>query len=322
MNAPPALPDRIGEVFEGRYRIEALIGKGGFGAVYRATQLGIGRSVALKVLAAKMAKNPKEVARFEQEARIVAALEHPHIVSLIELGQAADGSLFLVMEYLEGESLARRLRRGRMADDEVRLLGRHMLEALSEAHAQGVIHRDLKPENLFITQHARRGTCLKLLDFGIAKVVGAAAPGEPLTATGMFVGSPKVMAPEQLLGDPVTSRTDLYAFGCVAYLMLTGRLPFVCSNIAAYVRAHLSEAVPPITRDGVALAGPMVDVVMRCLAKDPRARPASADEVLAAWNKAAPRPIKRRSAHVRWLVVLSASLLLGIGLGLAVIQAL
>jgi len=284
----------IGTTFEGRYRVEAQLGRGGFGAVYRAEQLGIGRPVALKVLSASLQDKPEERARFEQEARIIAAIDHPHIVKLVELGRAATGESFIAMELLEGESLAQRIRReGPLPEAELVALGRQALEALAEAHAAGVVHRDIKGDNLFLAMHPRRGTTLKLLDFGIAKASAPGLAGQcPRTRAGLVVGSPRVMAPEQICCDPVTPKTDLYAFGCVLYEMLTGRPPFVCRSAGAYAKAHLHERPPWPTRHGEPVTGPLATLVMQCLEKHPDARPASAEALLAAWpgsSASAPR---------------------------------
>ncbi len=282
---------RIGTCFEGRYRIEALLGRGGFGAVYRAVQLGVERPVGLKILMPELASDAREVARFQQEARVIAALDHPYIVKLIELGQAADGSIFIAMEYLEGEPLSRYLRReAPLPMAEVQRFGSQVLEALGEAHAAGVVHRDLKPENLFLTNHPRRGPVLKLLDFGIAKVSGESAAGMSLTRTGVVIGSPRTMAPEQLRGGEITARTDLYAFGIVAYEMLTGHPPFVEQTPAAYLHAHLYKAPEWPAVDGEALQGPLIDLVMQCLEKDAAARPASAEAMLQRWQEASTGP--------------------------------
>ena len=275
-----------GTLFEGRYRLERLLGRGGFGAVYVATQLSVGRPVALKLLVPELAKSENEVRRFEQEAKIIAALDHPHIVKLIELGRTDDGHLFLAMEYLEGEPLSSIVKReAPLAPSRVQQMGAQILDALAEAHDAGIIHRDLKPENLFIQRHARRGESVKLLDFGIAKIPDSQ---EALTAKGMLIGSPKTMAPEQILRQPITPKADLYSFGVVMYELLTGRAPFVKPSVFLYAQAHVGEDVPPPMHDGDRLSGQLLDLALQCLEKSPDDRPASAAALLADWRTASP----------------------------------
>lgn len=187
----------IGRVFEGRYRILGLVGRGGFGAVYPATQLGMGREVAVKVMHAGTTGELAEVARFQQEARVLAALKHPNVVDVYDFGQAEDGTLFIAMELLRGRSLDVELaERGRIDPAELVELGLMICDALADAHAAGVVHRALKLQNLFLADASRGRKVLKVLDFGIARI----APGEAslhLTRTGAFLDSPPYMSPEQ-----------------------------------------------------------------------------------------------------------------------------
>lgn len=273
----------IGTTFEGRYVVKSLLGKGGYGAVYRAAQVGVGRDVALKVLKAERTESLKDIARFQTEARAIAALKHPNIITLFDFGQSDDGNLFLAMELAVGEPLSRRLRRlGSLPADQVVKLGVQTLDALAEAHALGIIHRDMKPDNLFIAQEGRRRDVVKVLDFGIAKVnKKMSAAKSTLTATGVTIGSPRYMSPEQCRAEPVVPQSDLYSFGCILYEALCGQPVFRKSGVTDYMLAHIGQPPAPPSLGGKRLEGPLIDFVMRCLAKDPADRPADAEVALA-----------------------------------------
>ncbi|MCB9786877.1 MAG: SUMF1/EgtB/PvdO family nonheme iron enzyme [Deltaproteobacteria bacterium] len=272
----------VGSVFEERYRIEALIGRGGFGAVYRATQLGMDRPVAIKVLKAEFVHDLKEVARFQLEARAIANLHHPGIVLVHDFGASADGRLYLVMELLEGRTLASILRDEAPLDPQRALdLVCQAADALSEAHRAGVVHRDLKPENIYVIDDRRQGERVKLLDFGVAKMVGGAEPSTALTQTGIAIGSPRYMSPEQCQSDPVTGQTDIYSLGCILYEALAGHPVFEADSITAMLVAQVRSPPPPMVRDGQTLGGPLVDLTFRCLAKRPDDRPPGADALVA-----------------------------------------
>lgn len=273
----------VGQVFEERYRIDGVLGKGGFGAVYRGEQLAVGRPVAIKLLHAHHADDPKEITRFQREARAIAALRHPNIVQVHDFGQTKDGFLYLVMEYLEGRTLKDIIRDEAPLQPE-RLIDYlvQILDGLAEAHSRGVIHRDLKPENVFCASIGRRSDVIKLLDFGIAKIIDESGAMMTLTGKGMAVGSPRYMSPEQAQAAPVSEQTDLYIVGLIMYELLTGRGVFEKSSPTDYLLAHIKEPLPPVAVDGVSLAGPLVDLVRQCLAKRPSERPESAEALMAA----------------------------------------
>ena len=270
----------VGQVFEDRYRIDAVLGKGGFGAVYRGEQLAVGRTVAIKLLHIHHANDAKENARFQREARAIAALRHPNIVQVHDFGQTRDGFLYLVMELLEGRTLQAIIRDDAPVDPDLTI--EYLLQALdglAEAHSRGIIHRDLKPENIYCATIGRRSEVIKLLDFGIAKIIDDAERQASLTGKGMTVGSPFYMAPEQA-PKPVSPQTDLYLVGLIAYELLTGHRPFSESRPMAAMMAQIRTPPAPMSIDGEPLKGPLVDLVMQCLEKDASRRPPSAEALM------------------------------------------
>ena len=266
----------VGKVFDGRYRVEALVGLGGMGAVYRAVQLSMNRPVALKILRPEFATNLDQVRRFQTEARAASKLDHPNTIRVHDFGQSEDGHLYLVTELLEGESLAALMRRvGALAPGRAASIICQILKALSEAHAHGIVHRDLKPENIFLKRLHGEQDFVKVLDFGIAKVQGRR--GKSLTTTGTVVGTPLYMSPEQAQGVEVGVASDIYAVGAVLYELLSGRPPFEGETAMAVMMAHIQSALAPLPLgDDPSLRG-LSDLVARCLEKSPSRRPASAD---------------------------------------------
>ena len=281
----------------GPYEILAPIGAGGMGEVFRARDTRLDRTVAIKVLAQDRSENSDLRKRFEQEARAIAALSHPHICHLNDIGRQ-DEVDFLVMEHLEGETLASRLAsEGRSRDfplpvDEVIRYATEIAEALSEAHRHGIVHRDLKPGNVFL---ARTGgpsslSSVKLLDFGLAKLhatpgaisKGAstiATQGHPLTEEGTILGTWRYMAPEQLEGKEADARTDIFAFGVVVYEMVTGRKPFDGDSHASLIAAILDKEPPPISALQPLAPPALTRIVAKCLMKNPEARWQSARDL-------------------------------------------
>ena len=250
------------------------------GEVYHARDTRLDRSVAIKVLPAALVDSPDARQRFEREARAVASLSHPHICAIFDVGRQGERD-YLVMEYLAGETLASRLRRGPLPLDEALTTASQIAGALVMAHRAGIVHRDLKPGNVMLTQSGAR-----LLDFGLARHSEAQAHDattvvstEPITATGAIVGTLPYMAPEQIDGRPVDPRTDIFAFGAVLYEMLAGRRAFDASSQAALIGSIL-QAHPPSMRTITSTVPPAVDrLVSRCLAKDPDQRWQSVDEI-------------------------------------------
>jgi len=269
----------------GAFEIVGLIGAGGMGEVYRARDTRLDRTVAVKVLSSSLTGDPSGRERFEREARLVSQLNHPHICTLHDVGAATidgDGVQFLVMELLEGETLAARLSRGPIPVEQALNHGLQIADALASAHAAGIVHRDVKPANIMLTKSG-----VKLLDFGLARLRARAGDDESdavsshsLTGHGLVLGTIAYMAPEQVRGADTDARTDLFAFGAVLYEMLTGRRAFSAASEPALVAAILEHQPPPPTR-GQPLALPAVDhLVAACLAKDPGDRWQHAGDVV------------------------------------------
>ena len=255
----------------GPYQIESPIGAGGMGEVYKATDTRLERTVAIKVLPAHVASDPERKQRFEREAKTVASLNHPNICTLHDVGQEGDVD-FLVMEYLEGETLAQRLEQGALPVGEAVQQALVILSALEAVHRRGLLHRDLKPANLFLTPHG-----LKLLDFGLARwtTSGLSATTAQLTQAGMVIGTPQYLAPESLHGQPVDARADLFAVGTLLYEMITGQPPFKADSLAALVHAVTHDRPPALT--GSAAIAAVDRVIHRAMAKRPDDRYPSAD---------------------------------------------
>ncbi len=267
---PPreGLPARIGH-----YAVERKLGEGGMGVVYAARDERLERTVALKTMSS-LASDETARKRFWREARAAARINHPNVCQLYEIGEDG-GELFIAMELLEGEALAERLRRGPLSVSETVPIGLGMMAALSALHAQGIVHRDLKPSNVFLTPHG-----VKLLDFGLARPADPArarslGSAADLTRTGMLVGTPRYMAPEQVTGEAIDARTDLFATGAILFEMLAGRPAFGGRNVVEILHATLHEHPPALTGSPAVAAADRV--IHRALAKRPADRPASAD---------------------------------------------
>jgi len=284
-------PQTVDLELEGRYRIEAEIGSGGLGAVYRAKHVSLGKPVAIKVLHAQWGANEVLRGRFEREAKALAALKHPNIVAITDFGIAGN-TPYLVMELLAGEALAQRLARGPIEPAAASVLALTLLRALAFVHRRGLVHRDLKPANVFLQQSADGRQCLKLLDFGLAKFTAESTKGaDPtLTRTGDIMGTPAYMAPEQIAAQPMDARTDVYQVAVILFQMLAGRLPFE-GEPAEQLRGHLAEPPPRLADARSDKRGsPALDAVLqRALAKSAEARFADAGEMLVALE-ALPQP--------------------------------
>ncbi len=267
----------------GPYEIQAPLGAGGMGEVYKAKDTRLDRTVAIKVLPSHVASHPEVRQRFEREARAVSSLNHPHICTLYDIG-SENGIDFMVMEHIEGDTLADRLKKGALPLDEALRYGTEIADALDKAHRQGVVHRDLKPGNIML---AKSGA--KLLDFGLAKMTAAetnagglsALPTEakPLTQEGSILGTFQYMAPDQLEGKEADARTDILTFGAVVYEMVTGKKAFEGTSQASLIVA-IMERDPPAISELQPMTPPALDrVIKKCLSKDPDSRWQSASDL-------------------------------------------
>jgi eukaryotic-like serine/threonine-protein kinase len=275
----------------GSYRIIGKIGEGGMGAVYVAEHTLIGRQAAIKVLQREMSHRQDLVTRFFNEARAATAVKHPGIVEIYDFGYHTDGSAYIVMEFLEGETLSARLRRtGPLPAARAAALGRQVAGALGAAHAKGIVHRDLKPDNIFIVRDPdiTDGERTKILDFGIAKLAAGDQPGISKTRSGVVLGTPTYMSPEQSKGaGNVDARADLYALGCILFEVVCGRPPFVAEGGGEVMAQHIYAAVP--APSSIAPVTPELEqFLLRALAKDPAHRFQSAEEMSAALQMAVP----------------------------------
>jgi len=312
--AEPSMDALVGSVLEGAYRITRLIGEGGMGAVYEAVQLRLNKRVAIKLMARDLAANREALARFHREAEITSHLGHPHLVNVIDFGQAESGEPYLVMEYLEGEDLDHRLRRvGRMPVEAVVHVVRQVASALNAAHDQGVVHRDLKPGNVFLLQIPGEPDFAKVLDFGISKMKAARTQ---LTNASAVMGTPNYMSPEQATGavEEIDHHADQWALACIAWEMLLGRGPFVADDVAAILYQIINLDPHPLAPRVPGLPPAVESVLRRALSKRPADRFPSMREFSRALEATAVgRPADATPAPVLVSAAPSASATIGYG---------
>jgi len=257
----------------GEYRIEKKIGEGGFGAVYAASHPVIGKTAAIKILSPQFSHNPVMVQRFIAEARAANQIRHRGIIDIFGFGKLEDGRQYYIMELLEGLTLEDYLReRGRLRPSEAMPILRQIARALDAAHGAGIVHRDLKPENVFLVFEDDRGVFPKLLDFGIAKLLGDSQTGHK-TRTGTPMGTPLYMSPEQCRGKQVDHRTDIYSFGIMTHVVLTGAPPFMGDDVMDVLMAQVGTEAPPMSSVCPDLPKGLDAPVLKMLAKDPTERP-------------------------------------------------
>jgi tetratricopeptide (TPR) repeat protein len=278
----------IGTVVGERYRIVSRIGVGGMGAVYRAEHTMMRRDLAIKVLLPELGGKEEFARRFEREAESASRLTHPNIITMTDFGRTAEGALFLVMEFLAGQSLSSAIAAGPMPIARALAIHRQILRGLEHAHAAGIVHRDLKPENIMLVERDGQRDVVKILDFGIAKVTQPQSGGEALTQAGVIFGTPEYLSPEQALGEAVDARADIYAAGVILYEMLAGRRPFESEDKVKIISMHLAHA-PPRIRDvnpNVDVPLPLEQAVMQALEKSREHRFATATAFLQALDDA------------------------------------
>jgi len=275
-NADKALATRLSQALGSSYTLEGEIGRGGMGVVFNARDERLKRQVAVKVLPPELAFREEIRLRFLREAETAARLSHPHIVPIHSVGESPDGLVYFVMAYVDGESLGAKLkRRGRLPPDESRRIMQETADALGAAHAFGIIHRDVKPDNILL--EGSRGRVV-VTDFGIAKALSSTTGGATLTATGVAIGTPHYMSPEQAAGDrEIDGRSDIYSLGVVAYQMLAGELPFQAPTVPGILMKHITERAPLLTDRRPEVPEDLAACVMRSLEKDPEDRWPTAD---------------------------------------------
>ncbi|HXJ21041.1 MAG TPA: protein kinase [Polyangia bacterium] len=280
----PQLDPLIGRKLDGRYAVLSRLGQGGMGVVYRGRQSHLGRFVAIKVLHEDAAAIPEWRRRFEREAKALSALAHPNVVPVTDFG-IDRGLPFLVMELLQGKTLADLIKEGPLPLWRAVDVARQLLRGLAFAHGKGIVHRDLKPANVFLQELPDQADHVRLLDFGMVKFLegsGSRTLPDQLTRTGVMIGTPAYMSPDQVTGSPADARSDVYAAGAVLFELLAGRRPFVADTYEGCVGAHLTKPVPSLAkvRPGIARAALFQALIERAMAKKPAQRFKDADAML------------------------------------------
>jgi serine/threonine-protein kinase len=280
----------LGTVLLEQFRIEEQIGTGGMGTVYRAHQTTVGRDVAIKVLRLELARDEQAVFRFEREARVAISLDHPNLVRVFLSGRLTDGRLYIVMELLEGRSLADELDdQGPPSLERALIMTMKLCAGLGAVHAAGIVHRDIKPENVYLVRRGKDTDFVKLVDFGIARVLQAEGVGPATTQNGRVFGTATYISPEAAMGEETDQRSDIYSLGVLTYQLLTGELPFDGKTAGAVLIQHVHQDPPALqtTGRGAEVPDDVARVVMCALSKDPDARQQTLAEFLDSLAEAA-----------------------------------
>ncbi len=287
--AEPAADPLVGGTLAGRYRVVRKLGQGAMGAVYLGEHLRMGREDAIKVLTRSFARDPEALARFTREARNASFISHPNVCAIYDFGETADGTVFLAMEYVPGEPLGRILERdGPLPLPRTIAIASSVAAALAAAHERGIVHRDLKPDNIMIAAAPDGRDRVKVVDFGIAKAIGGDEPGQDVTRHGFVVGTPDYMSPEQLTGDPVDGRSDIYSLAVVVYRMLTARLPFEAETSQDRMIKRLTDRPMRLDATGAGPFPPALQSALdRALSRRADDRWASAGDFAASLERAA-----------------------------------
>ena len=281
--APAASVNLVGSTLAGRYRLTQLLGQGGMGTVYKAQDTAMSdRVVAVKVLAPHLVSDERQVMRFEQEARAANQLRHPNTISVLDFGRDSAGHIFMVIEFLTGETLTAILRRGRLSMSRCLYIFRQVCKSLAEAHSRNIVHRDLKPDNIFVCEIYGESDFVKVIDFGIAKFLED--ENAQLTQAGKMFGTPRYLSPEQASGGKLDNRSDLYALGVIMFECITGRPPFIAAEPIAVAIKHVQEPAPRMEEviNDINIPEEIDGLVFRLLQKRPEDRFQSAEEVVVA----------------------------------------
>jgi serine/threonine-protein kinase len=277
---PPAPSDpMIGRTIAGRFRIERKLGEGGMGAVYKAEHVKMNRSCAIKILSSSALNDPEALPRFTREAQMSSRIEHPHAIGIYDFGESEDGIVYLAMEYVDGETLTKVLERdGRFGLERSLKIARQIGQALDAAHALSIVHRDLKPDNIMLSRKATDPEFVKVLDFGIAKMTESEDKRYDLTQAGLIIGTPFYMSPEQVSGEKLDPRSDIFSFGLIVYEMLTGELPFGGQNTQAVMVSRLTTSPRPPRAIDPTIPPQVEAAVLHALERDRERRTPSAGQ--------------------------------------------
>jgi serine/threonine protein kinase len=281
LRAKNASADLVGQVVADRYHILKKLGEGGMGAVYLGEHVKMGRKSAIKVMAAAMSQDPDAISRFNREASNASRISHPNVCQIYDFGETPDGLIYLAMEFIEGQSLKDLVEKdGALPPPRAAAILRQAADALQAAHDLGIVHRDIKPDNIMVVQGRDGADIVKVVDFGIARAVGGDEPGQKVTKTGLVVGTPEYMSPEQLSGDKLDGRSDIYSLALVLYRMLTGTLPFEADSAQEVMIKRLTDEPMPLeqARTDIAFPPKLQLVLNVALARQPAERYQSAAE--------------------------------------------